>query len=382
MFDDNIIKKFETIETPFYYYNLELLRDTVDRITNDAKKFDFHLHYALKANSNPRILDIISATEMGADCVSGGEIQRAIECNFAPEKIVYAGVGKADWEIELALKNDIQCFNCESIPEIKVIDEIAGKMNKTARIALRINPNVNASTHEYITTGLEENKFGINRNDLYSVIEMVRGLKNTQLIGLHFHIGSQITKMEAFKSLCLRVNEIQTELENADIFLEHINLGGGLGVDYENPEFLAIPDFYSYFNVFHKFLEIRHNQQIHFEPGRAIVANCGSLITKVLYVKQGINTDFAIVDAGMTELIRPALYQAFHKIENLSAEGDEAKYDVVGPICESSDCFGKAISLPEIKRNDLLAIRSTGAYGEAMQSDYNLRRRAIAIFSE
>lgn len=383
MFDLKTIEGFRSLETPFFYYDTELLRDTAVRLKEEADRFGYILHYALKANANPKVLRLIADTGTGADCVSGGEIERAAECGFDSKKIVYAGVGKSDKEIRLALEKEIFCFNCESVPEIQIINEIAGAPGKTANIALRINPDVHASTHQYITTGMEENKFGINREDLYSVIELTKKLPNINLIGLHFHIGSQITTPENFKSLCLRVNDITRELENIDVYLPHLNLGGGLGVDYDNPDYLAVPDFYSYFNIFNTFLEVRPKQSVHFEPGRAVVANSGSLITRVLYVKEGINTNFAIVDAGMTELIRPALYQARHKIENLTgSERKVNKYDVVGPICESSDCFGKSIPLPEVQRGDIIAIRSAGAYGQTMQSNYNLRPTAPAIYSD
>lgn len=383
MFDNLTMEKFQEMETPFYYYDMELLQDTLKRVSDGSSRYGYKLHYALKANANPTILKAVSKFGIGGDCVSAGEITRALECGIPAEKIVYAGVGKADWEIELALEKEIFCLNCESIAEINVVNEIAEKMNKKADIAVRINPNVNATTHHYITTGLEENKFGIDRALLPNLIEEIKDMKNINLIGLHFHIGSQITNMNAFKNLCLRINEIQRDLDVYKLSLNHINVGGGLGIDYENPSFLAIPDFYSYFNIFHKFIELRDGQTLHFEPGRSIVANCGTLISKVLYIKEGVSKKFAIIDAGMTELIRPALYQAAHTIENLSAKEDSNEtYDVVGPICESSDFFAKNIELPIIHRKDILAICSAGAYGESMQSNYNLRKTAKSYFTE
>lgn len=377
------INRFKELKTPFYYYRLSLLEQTLQALTEEVNKYNYHVHYALKANANNRILEQVKTYGLGADCVSGNEILKAKECGFLPEKIVFAGVGKSDEEINIALDNDIFCLNCESIPEIEVINELAQQKNKIAAIALRINPNVNAKTHHYITTGLEENKFGINLWELDEVLKTLNASKNIKLIGLHFHIGSQISDLSVFKGLCLRVNEIQEWFYNHHIIVNHINVGGGLGIDYENPETNKIPDFKTFFKLFNDILKLRPNQQLHFELGRAIVAQCGSLITKVLYVKKGIKTNFAIVDAGMTELIRPALYQATHKISNLTSNSSaKYRYDVVGPICESSDCFAKALDLPETQRGDLLEIHSAGAYGEVMASAYNLRNIVKAYYSE
>ncbi len=374
-------------QTPFYYYDLELLDKTLLALTKESNKYGYHVHYAFKANTNSKILERIRHFNLGADCVSGNEVKCAIENGFSSENIVFAGVGKSDEEINYALDKNIFCFNCESLQELEVINELAKAKNKTASIALRINPNVDAHTHKYITTGLEENKFGINPYEFETVIALLKTLPHLKLIGLHFHIGSQITDLSPFKKLCSRVNEINTYFLNKGFDLPIINVGGGVGINYHEPDKEAIINFENYFKVFADFLELRKNQQLHFEIGRAIVAQCGSLISKVLYIKTGINTNFAILDAGMTELIRPALYQAYHKIENITSSITHhsslitKKYDVVGPICESSDCFGKAVELPETKRGDLIAIRSAGAYGEVMASRYNLRNEVKSIFS-
>ena len=380
--DQKEISRFKSLPTPFYYYNLEVLDKTLKEAVHEAGKYNYHIHYAFKANANDKILELIKSYGLGADCVSGNEIRKAAEFGFPSESIVFAGVGKTDDEIGTAIDHDIFCFNCESLPELEVINQIAAGKKKIARIALRINPNINPGTHHYITTGLEENKFGINAWELEKVIESLSDMHNLILTGLHFHIGSQITDLSVFKGLCLRVNEIRQWFYDRHINPGHLNLGGGLGVDYVNPDRNLIPDFRSYFKIFHDFIEHRPDQQIHFEPGRSIVAQCGTLISKVLYVKKGINTSFVIVDAGMTELLRPALYQAYHKIENLTSDGNNFRYDVVGPICESSDTFAKFIELPETRRGDLIAIRSAGAYGEAMAMRYNLRDLAKAVFSD
>lgn len=383
MFTKQHSDKFQNTPTPFYFYDLVLLNQTLGVLKAESEKYGFHVHYALKANANSEILNIIKKYSVGADCVSGNEVKRAVEVGFGSDKIVFAGVGKSDAEINYALDQTIFAFNCESAQELQVINELAAKKNQIAKIALRINPNVNAHTHKYITTGLEENKFGINLWELEDVVNQLQNLNHLKLIGIHFHIGSQITDLSVFKSLCTRVNEIQSWFVSRKLVLEHINVGGGLGINYHEPDKESIPDFAGYFKVFHDFLELRPNQKVHFELGRAIIAQCGSVISRVLYIKKGINTNFAILDAGMTELIRPALYQSYHKIENISAIADskhDVRYDVVGPICESSDCFGKAVMLPETKRGDLIVLRSTGAYGEIMSSQYNLRDKAQAVY--
>nr|WP_319400060.1 diaminopimelate decarboxylase [uncultured Carboxylicivirga sp.] len=376
------VKTLNNINTPFYFYDMELLNATLDAVATEAGRYGFKVHYAVKANANDRILKAIESKGFGADCVSGAEVQKAIDCGFSSEGVVFAGVGKADWEINLGLDNNIACFNVESIPELEIIDELAGKKGKVAKVALRINPNVNANTHHYITTGLNENKFGINQWDLEKVVKKLAELTNVELEGIHFHIGSQITDLQSFRELCVRVNELQKWFVSQQIMPKVVNVGGGLGISYEEPDEQSIPDFKSYFALFDELMELMPGQELHFELGRSLVGQCASLLTKVLYIKEGVQTNFAIVDAGMSDLIRPALYQAYHKIENLTSTGEEEKYDVVGPICESSDCFGKAVSLPKTKRGDLIALRSAGAYGEVMANQYNLRTLPQAYYSD
>lgn len=368
------IAEFRDLRTPFYFYDLALLDRTLAEVRRTARDERFMVHYAIKANANPGILRRIKAAGLGVDAVSGGEITAAIEAGFAPRDIVFAGVGKSDEEIILALETGIGCFNVESPEELRVIDEIATGMGKKARIALRVNPDIDAHTHEYISTGRAENKFGINLDRLDASIDLARELPGVELVGLHFHIGSQITETEPFMMLCEAVNKLQDTLEARGIVLESINVGGGLGVDYAEPDRHPIPDFEGYFQVFRNHLRLRPGQTLHFELGRAIVAQCGTLISRVLYVKEGSVKRFAIIDAGMTDLIRPALYSAHHLIQNLSdPSGELHKYDVVGPICESSDTFGIDERLPWVRRGDFLAIRSAGAYGEIMASQYNCR---------
>lgn len=377
------IEKFSQIETPFYYYDTELLRQTLRTISQEAGKHEgFVVHYAIKANANPKVLNIICQAGLGADCVSGGEIQASLNAGFPASRIVYAGVGKSDWEINLGLDKEIFCFNVESVAELEVINELAAERNRVAPICFRINPDVGAHTHAKITTGLAENKFGIAMRDMEAAIEEAAHMKNVKFMGLHFHIGSQILDMGDFAALCNRINELQNELERKHIKLEHINVGGGLGIDYQHPNRVPIPDFKAFFDTYARHLKLRPGQKLHFELGRAVVAQMGSLITRTLYIKQGTAKQFAIVDAGMTDLIRPALYQAYHKIENISSDEPTETYDVVGPICESSDVFAKAIDLNRTHRGDLLALRSAGAYGEIMSSQYNCRKLPKGYITE
>jgi len=404
MFDEAIINRFQQSETPFYYYDLNVLRKTLEACSNASAKYGFHVHYAMKANFNPRVLNMIQSYGFGADCVSGNEVKAAIEHGFGNDKVVFAGVGKSDKEINLALDADIFCFNAESVQELYIINDLAKAKNKTANIAIRINPNVDAHTHHFITTGLDENKFGINSWQLPEVTIALRACANLQFLGVHFHIGSQITDMEVYKSLCTRVNEMQDWFTDHGFEVKLLNTGGGLGVDYHNPDTNGISDFESYFKVFNDFLKVKPGQEVHFELGRALVAQSASLISRVLYVKNGLKKNFLVLDAGMTELIRPMLYQAYHQIENLSRRESEVgsrksevgsqkseithhsplttHYDVVGPICESTDCFRKDVELPQSYRGDLIAIRTTGAYGEVMASGYNLRDRVGSVYSE
>ena len=377
------IDKFRELSTPFYYYDTKVLRDTLSCIRTEVAKYEnYSVHYAVKANANPKVLTIIRENGLGADCVSGGEIRAAIKAGFPAGKIVFAGVGKADWEINLGLDYDIFCFNVESIPELEVINELAAAKGKVANVAFRINPNVGAHTHANITTGLAENKFGISMEDMDHVIDVAQEMGNIKFIGLHFHIGSQILDMGDFVALCNRVNELQDKFEARRIRIGHINVGGGLGIDYAHPNRQPVPDFKKYFSTYAEHLRLRSYQTLHFELGRAVVGQCGSLISRVLYVKQGTNKQFAILDAGMTDLIRPALYQAFHKIENITSDAPVQTYDVVGPICESSDVFGKAVDLNAAQRGDLIALRSAGAYGEIMASSYNCRQLPQGYTSE
>ncbi|MBP3942897.1 diaminopimelate decarboxylase [Sphingobacteriaceae bacterium WQ 2009] len=387
MFNAQQLAQFSEKETPFYYYDMALLQRTLESAREASQKNNFHVHYALKANFNDRLLTAIKDAGFGADCVSGNEVQKAVDAGFDPKKITFAGVGKSDKEIRLALGHQIFAFNVESIEELQVINELAAEMGTKANVALRINPNVDAHTHHYITTGLDENKFGVTKSELERSASVIKSCEHIELVGLHFHIGSQITDMNVFKSLCVKVNEWKNWFEERGIPIKVLNVGGGLGIDYHNPDENPMPDFKAYFQIFDQFLDRNPQQEVHFELGRALVAQSASLVSRVLYVKNGQKKNFAILDAGMTELMRPALYQAYHKIERLSQDApseatETLNYDVVGPICESSDCFGKEVTLPVTQRGDLIAIRSAGAYGEVMASKYNLRDEIRYVYSD
>ena len=375
------IEKLQQIETPFYYYDAELLRQTLRSINTEAQKHEgFVVHYAVKANANPRILRIIREAGLGADCVSGGEIEASVKAGFPASKIVYAGVGKADWEIRLGLSRGICRFNVESEAELEVIADIAAEMGVVAPVSFRVNPDIGAHTLAGITTGLAENKFGIYHGSVEPVIRRALQLPSIRFAGLHFHIGSQILDMSDFVVLCNRINDLTASLEQQGIPVEDINVGGGLGIEYGHPNHLPMADFESYFGTFKRHLQ--GNRPVHFELGRSLIAPCGTLISRVLYVKEGLSRRFAILDAGMNDLVRPAMYHAAHRIENLSSDGPELAYDVVGPICESSDVFGKDVVLNECRRGDFVALRSAGAYGESMASTYNGRPLPGSVFSD
>ena len=388
MLDINTIDKLDRVATPFYYYDMDLFRKTVDHVAVLAKEHNIKVHYAVKANVERRLLEYISSKGFGADCVSGNEVLHAHDCGFPADQIVYAGVGKTDKEIYNALKLGIEAFNCESLQEIFVINEMARVYGLKANVSVRINPDIDAHTHKYVTTGLYENKFGISQHEFDKLIDIIKKSEHINFYGLHFHIGSQITRVaEVFALECKRVNEIVAYFERNGLKVDNINLGGGLGVDYDDPDENAIADFKTWFDTISGNIIRREDQSVHVEPGRSLVAQCATLISRVLFVKSGETKNFLIMDAGMNDLIRPALYGAYHKIENLSAAQrtffpTHQAYDIVGPVCESSDVWGAGRLLPLCVRGDLMAIRSTGAYGQVMASRYNMKDLAPSVFSD
>ena len=363
------------LKTPLYWYDIGLLKATLREIERCIAGRPVKVHYAVKANGNPEIMRTIATAGFGADCVSGKEISAAVTAGFPASSICYAGVGKTDREILTGLHAGIGCFNVESIEELKVIELLATKESRRPDVALRVNPNIDAHTHHYITTGLEENKFGIDLSRLDEAVDYARNSEHLNLVGLHFHIGSQITITEPFRLLCEKINELTARFAAKGVEFRIINVGGGLGIDYDDPDANPIPDLKNYFDTLLANLNLHPGQELHCELGRAIVAQCGTLVSEVTYVKEGVGRKFVILDAGMNDLMRPALYGAHHKIQNLSKWGlqPSATYDVVGPVCESSDVFGKDEKLPLTERGDILIIRSAGAYGESMASTYNMR---------
>lgn len=388
MLDFNSTEQLDKVATPFWYYDMDLFRRTVDHVAELSAEHGIKVHYAVKANVERRLLEYISGKGFGADCVSGNEVLHAHSCGFPAGKIVYAGVGKSDKEIYQALQLGIEAFNCESLQEIYVINEMARVCGLKANVSVRINPDIDAHTHKYVTTGLYENKFGISRHEFDKLIGLVQKSGNINFIGLHFHIGSQITRVEEVYALeCRRVNEIVAYFERNGLEVKNINLGGGLGVDYDDPDENPIADFGKWFGTISSNIALHEGQTVHVEPGRSLVAQCAALISRVLFVKSGETKNFLIMDAGMNDLIRPALYGAYHKIENLSAAmrpffPTHQAYDIVGPVCESSDVWGAGRLLPLSVRGDLMAIRSAGAYGQVMSSRYNMKDLAPAVFSD
>lgn len=379
----NYTDRIGSLPTPFYFYNMELLERTLRTVAAESAKYGYHVHFALKANFNGRILDAVRRYGLGADCVSGNEVRAAVEHGFAPGDVVFAGVGKSDREIRYALESDIFAFNVESLQELEVIDSIAAELGRIARVAFRINPDVDPKTHRHISTGTGDTKFGISYAEIDEAISSLGRLRNVEIVGIHFHIGSQIRDMKVFEDLAVRANEIKQWFTDSGVVLKHLNMGGGLGINYEDPDSEPIPDFAAYFKIFHDNLRVEDGQTVHFELGRSIVGQCGELVTRVLYTKvNAAGNEIAIVDGSMTELIRPALYGAYHKIESLTYTGPEKPVTVAGPVCESTDVFARNVILPEVERGDLLTLRSAGAYGEAMASRYNLHDLPAAVYSD
>ena len=380
MFNSELTQKLTKLKTPFYFYDLDLLDKTILSLKESLDP-NYSVYYAIKANNNSKIIKLIKDHDLGIDAVSGEEINKSLNNSIKPKKIVFAGVGKTKDEIIFAIRKKIYLFNCESFDEISLIDKISNELNVKTKIAIRLNPNIDSRSHKYIKTGMFDSKFGIQIDHLDEILEKIKKLNHIDLKGYHFHLGSQIDDLGVFRKLCKVSNEINIHLKNKNFNITDINLGGGLGINYKEPDLNLIPDFKSYFQIFKRNLIYFDNQKIHFELGRSIVGQSGSLFSSILYLKKSFNKHFIIIDAGMTELIRPALYNAQHHIENLSSNKKEIKYDVVGPLCESSDTFAKDYYLNQSKIGDLIVIRSSGAYGEVMSSNYNLRKKVKAYYS-
>ncbi|MFH1397040.1 MAG: diaminopimelate decarboxylase [Candidatus Omnitrophota bacterium] len=375
----NVKDLAEKFGTPLYVYSYKTLIDHFLKLKTAFREIKPIICYSVKANSNLAILKALVDKGAGLDIVSGGELFRALKAKCPPERIVYASVGKTDREIEEAIKKGILLFNVESLPELENINRVAKKLNKITKVAIRINPDVEANTHHFITTGKITNKFGIDLNNATKILSLRRKLLNINICGLHMHIGSQITKGAPFVQALKKVISFISALQRNGVKLEFLNMGGGLGIIYDQETPQTAQEFAA------KVLPIlkKINLKIIFEPGRFIVGNAGILVTKVLYIKGTPVKKFIIVDAGMNDLIRPALYEAYHNILPVEGIGKGIgkveKVDVVGPICESGDFLAKDRLLPCVKAGDYLAVMSAGAYGFSMSSNYNSRRKAAEV---
>ena len=363
--------------TPLYVYSRQAIEATWQRFAQALAGRDARICFAVKANSNLAILGLFAQLGAGFDVVSGGELARVIAAGGDPRKVVFSGVGKSGDEIRQALAADIACFNVESLPELERINQIAGEMGKRAPVSLRINPDVDAATHPYISTGLKENKFGVSVEQAREVYKVAATLPNIKIVGMDCHIGSQLTELQPFLDAVDRLIVLMEQLNQDGIHLKHLDLGGGLGVTYTDE---APPHPTEYAKALWEKLSAFSELEIIVEPGRAITANAGILVTKVEYLKSNESRNFAIVDAGMNDMIRPALYQAYMNILEIdrTLAREEKMYDVVGPICETSDFLGKQRKLA-IAEGDYLAQRSAGAYGASMSSNYNSRPRTAEV---
>ena len=361
--------------TPTYIYSKNTLIDTFESFQKGLLKTNHLVCFAVKANSNIAILNLFASLGAGFDIVSGGELERVLYAGGDPQKIVFSGVGKTTSEIEAALKANILCFNVESRSELLRIEAVASKINIKAPISIRVNPDVDAKTHPYISTGLKDNKFGVDFNQALALYLEAKGMSYIEIKGIDCHIGSQITELKPFVDALDRVLSLVDQLKNNNIHLSHIDIGGGIGICYQDE---SPPDFGIYTKaILNKIQNL--DVKIIFEPGRALVGNAGVLLSKVEYLKQNDIKHFAIIDAAMNDLMRPTLYDAYHEIKIVREQDTKLQsFDVVGPVCESGDFIAKNRSL-KLKENDLVCIMSTGAYGMSMSSNYNSRGRAAEV---
>ena len=361
--------------TPTYIYSKNTLIQTFESFKKGLLKNNHLVCFAVKANSNIAILNLFASLGAGFDIVSGGELERVLYAGGDPQKIVFSGVGKTASEIEAALKANILCFNVESRSELLRIEAIASKINIKAPISIRVNPDVDAKTHPYISTGLKDNKFGVDFNQALALYLEAKGMSHIEIKGIDCHIGSQITELKPFVDALDRVLSLVDQLKKNDIHLNHVDIGGGIGICYQDE---SPPDFEIYTKeILSKIQNL--DVKIIFEPGRALVGNAGVLLSKVEYLKQNDVKHFAIIDAAMNDLMRPTLYDAYHEIKIVREHDTKLQsFDVVGPVCESGDFIAKNRSL-KLKENDLICIMSAGAYGMSMSSNYNSRGRAAEV---
>ncbi len=371
----NLAKKYET---PLYVYDFESIKKNYLELKDAFKARKSLICYAVKANSNLSVLKLLAKLEAGADCVSIGEVKRALKAGIPKYKIIFSGVGKRDDEIEEAILRDILMINIESEAEFDRVELIAKKLDKKARISIRVNPNIDAKTHPYISTGLNENKFGIDIENAKKLYIRAKNSNSIEPIGIHFHIGSQLTKLEPIKEASAIIASMLRQLKVLDIDIKFFDVGGGIGIRYEDEKIIKPYDYAQ------AVLETLKGTDVTIvcEPGRYIVGNSGYFLTTVLYEKENNSKRFVIVDGAMNDLLRPSLYKAYHAIEAVDIKGKSSKCDVVGPVCESGDFLAKDIELPKLKNGDLLVVKSAGAYGFTMSSNYNSRGRAAEVAIE
>lgn len=364
------------VGTPFYIYSKKAILDQIYQYKDAFKDYPTLICFALKANSNLSLLKIFEENGLGADIVSGGELYKAKKAGFPSNKIVYAGVGKTDPEIVYAINENILSFNVESVMELEVINEIAGKQNKKANVSIRINPDVDPKTHPYISTGLKKSKFGIDIDQALDVYKKAVKMENLNVVGIHCHIGSQIMDVSVYKEAVEKTVELVFSLKKEGINLEFIDIGGGLGVKYypeDNP-----PTPYDLANTVLPIVR-QTGLKLIVEPGRSLIAQAGALITKVIFVKDKKDKHFVIVDSGMNDLIRPSIYNSYHHIITVEEKTEKMVADIVGPICETGDFFGLDREIGKVNRGDLIAILTAGAYGSSMASNYNVRPKAMEV---
>jgi diaminopimelate decarboxylase len=369
---ESIIERFGT---PTYIYSKQRIVDNFKNLESAFKNVDHLICFAVKANSNLAILNLLAKNGAGFDIVSGGELKRVIAADGDPKKIVFSGVGKTSEEIKLAIENNILAFNIESEDELIRIQEIAKSLNKKASVSIRVNPDVNANTHPYISTGLKENKFGVSEESALNLYKKAKTMDSILIKGIDCHIGSQITDLKPFEDSVKKLIALIDKLELEGIKIKHMDIGGGIGIRYEDEKTIVFDDYAKAVSTLTK----GRGFKILLEPGRIIMADAGVILTKVEYVKKTQDKNFAIIDTAMNDLMRPSLYGAFHKILNASETSEkESVFDIVGPICETGDFIGKD-RLISIEPNNILVIMDTGAYGMSMSSNYNSRPRLYEL---
>lgn len=380
MNSDLISKIAAEVGTPFYLYSEQKLRDNFKSFADAVKPLKkATVCFAVKSNFNPTILKILAGMGAGADIVSGGELELALQAGVPADKIVFSGVGKTRVELTAAIMAGIKQINAESESEIRLINEIAIGLNKTVSVGIRVNPDVDARTHEKITTGKKENKFGIDWNDARRLFLSAEQFKGLSLHGIEVHVGSQILELSPFREAFVKTKKMLNDLKEHGVSIQTVDVGGGLGVSYKTDE--SAPSPADYIAVLQDVLGDFDGEFV-FEPGRCISGDAGVLVASVVRVKQTGDKRFAVLDAGMSDLVRPAMYDAYHNIEALKGGKASERYDVVGPICESADIFGKDRMLPELNEGDLIAIETAGAYGAAMASNYNGRPLIAEVLAD